>query len=193
MTQFCWTKLTPFTISIQYRDQFNIEGLNFCFENYINSELDFQTPGERGLGRMSSEIPRLGGYFRKQMSRISQQEHSELYRTIQDLMLRGYLMRVLLMESPPKCAVLADGTQIFETWIAGFYVSDPMGMGEDLRNAMAALTNSAFTMLMKFYEDHGMRGGGFMSKDKAALISAHYPPAGYVIRAVEVGEFVART
>jgi len=88
-------KINP--IYDQYRDQFNIEGLNFCFENYINSELDFQTPGERGLGRMSSEIPRLGAYFRKQMSRISQQEHSELYRTIQDLMLRGYLMRVQLL------------------------------------------------------------------------------------------------
>jgi hypothetical protein len=54
----------------ELRSCFNIVAVGFCFSKYISSELDSQTPGDRGLGRLSTEIPRLGAYFRKPISRL---------------------------------------------------------------------------------------------------------------------------
>jgi hypothetical protein len=93
--------------------------------SFVDYQLDFRTPGDRGLGRISTEIPRLGAYFRKSMSRLSQPELRDLYGIIQDLMLRGYLTRALLLEAPPKQPVLTNALELYETWLAGFYSSDP--------------------------------------------------------------------
>ena len=118
--------------------RFNTGAVGFCFSRYIASELDSWVPGDRGLGRISAHIPRLGAYFSKQMSRLSLQELLELYRTIQDLMLRGYLTRALLLEAPPKQAKLTTGPELYQTWLPRFYSSDPSEMGPNLRAVLAS-------------------------------------------------------
>lgn len=171
----------------ELRPRFNVLAVGFCFAKYISAELDFRTPGDRGLGRVSTEIPRLGAYFRKPMSRLSQSQLGELYGIIQDLMLRGYLTRAFLAEAPPKQSVVTTPSELYETWLAGFYSSDPSQMGPNLRAMLAAVTDSAFAALNAFFNGHGMRGGGLFREDKTGLITLYYPLGGFAVRTFEVG------
>jgi hypothetical protein len=170
----------------ELRSRFNLVAVGFCFSKYISSELDCHTPGDRGLGRISAEIPRLGAYFRRPMSRLSLPELRELYGIIEDLMLRGYLTRALLLEGAPKQPVLTTAPELYEAWLAGFYSSDPSQMGPNLRAVLAAATDSAFAALDGFFGGHGMRGGGDFPEDKTQLISMYYPLGGFAIRKFEV-------
>jgi len=169
------------------RSRFNVLVVGACFSPYIRAELDFRTLGDRGLGRVSTSIPRLGAYFRKPMSRLSDVELRDLYGIIQDLMLRGYFTRALLLETPPKRAVLTAAPELYETWLAGFYSSDPSQMGTSLRAVLATVTDSAFEALKAFFGGHGMRGGGLFREDKTELISLYYPLGGFAVRTFEVG------
>ncbi|NQU19352.1 hypothetical protein HQ550_04270, partial [bacterium] len=63
----------------ELKKHFNTDKIGHCIERYINSELDFTTVGNRGIGRMTYAIPRLGGYFRSQLSKMSEATLSELY------------------------------------------------------------------------------------------------------------------
>jgi hypothetical protein len=170
----------------ELRSRFNVVAVGFCFSKYISSELECHTPGDRGLGRISTEIPRLGAYCRRPMSRLSLPELRELYGLIEDLMLRGYLTRALLLEVPPKQPVLTTAPDLYETWLAGFYSSDPSQMGPNLRAVLAAATDSAFAALDGFFSKHGMRGGGDFREAKTRLISMYYPLGGFAIRTFDV-------
>jgi hypothetical protein len=172
----------------ELRTRFNIEAVGLCFSHYIGSELDFQKPGDRSLGQISTDVPRLGAYFRKHISQLPPPELLSLYRIIQDLMLRGYLTRALLLEAPPKPSRLTAGLELYETWRPGFYTSDPMQIGSDVRAVLAGVTDSGFATLSAFFSSHGMRGGGLFRKDKSSAISQYYPLAGCAVRAFEVGD-----
>jgi hypothetical protein len=61
-----------------------------CYEAVtllVGSELDTETPGERGLGRLSTRIPRLGGAFR---SRVARTQPSVLGAPMEDLCIAGF-------------------------------------------------------------------------------------------------------
>jgi len=168
----------------ELRSRFNVVAVGFCFSEYIGSELDCHRSGDRGLGRTSTQVPRLGAYFRKPMSRLSLPEFRELYGIIEDLMLRGYLTRALLCEVPPKQPVLTTTPDLYEAWLAGFYSFDRSQMGPNLRAVLGAVTDSAFAELNGFFGRHGMRAGG--GEDRTQLISMYYPLGGFSVRAYEV-------
>jgi hypothetical protein len=121
----------------ELRSRFNVVAVGFCFSKYISSELDCHTPGDRGLGRIATEIPRLRAYFRRPMSRLSLPELRGLYGIIEDLMLRGYLTRAVLFEGPPKQPILTTAPALYEAWLAGFHSPDPSQMGPNLRAVLA--------------------------------------------------------
>src|SRR5262245_56656489 len=109
---------------------------------------------------MSTEMPRLGTYCRKPLSRLSLPERRELYGLIEDLMLRGYLTRALLVEAPPKKPVLTDAADLYETWLGSLCSSNPSGMDLELRAVLTTVTDSAFAALNGFLGRYGIRGGG---------------------------------
>src|SRR5262249_33995315 len=49
-----------------------------CVERFIEAELDFHSPGGRGIGRLSEVIPRYGAYFRKYLQSMDQAELTKL-------------------------------------------------------------------------------------------------------------------
>ncbi len=57
-------------------------------QRLISTEFDTDTPGERGLGRSSTAIPRLGGLFRKKLS--STQSAHALGVEIERIVLSGF-------------------------------------------------------------------------------------------------------
>jgi len=168
------------------RSRFNALAVGFCFFKYIDSELDCYTRGDGGLGRMSADVPRLGAYCRKPISRLSLPERRELYGLIEDLMLRGYLTRALLLETPPNEPVLTDAADLYETWVARLHSSDPSEIDAKLRWILAAVTDSAFVDLNEFLSRHGIRGGSALEEDKTHAISMYYPVGGFAVRASEV-------
>lgn len=169
----------------QFRNNYNCYVLSYCLEKYINAELDFTTPGDRGIGRVSLIIPRYGAYFRKQLLLMSKNNLIKLYNLIQDIILRGYLVHLLFMERLVKISVILKGEEIFEKWIPGIYSQDLSKMPEPLQKIMILCTNSAFTDLEDFMVLHKMKGGRFLSKDKTKEILCYYPFAGYGLRLVE--------
>lgn len=62
----------------------NLEPAIECINRFVDAELDFMTPGERGLGRASTYYPRLAAYERKKISRLGMQEHEILSTRIFD-------------------------------------------------------------------------------------------------------------
>lgn len=169
----------------QFGNNYNRDVLSYCLEKYINAELDFTTPGDRGIGRVSLIIPRYGAYFRKQLLLMSKNNLIKLYNLIQDIILRGYLVHLLFMEKPVKISVILKDEEIFEKWISGIYSQDLSKMPEPLQKIMILCTNSVFKDLEDFMVLHKMKGGGFLSKDKTNEILCYYPFAGYGLRLVE--------
>lgn len=172
----------------QFKKDYDGKRVGYCLEKYINAELDFTTPGNRGLGRMTEYIPRFGAYFRSQLSVMSEEELGKLYGLIQDFMLRGYLVHALFAEEPLGEAAISSSKDLYEKWIPGIYVSNPSEMGNNLKNALAMCSNSAHEKLKSFLVSHNMKGGGFLSKDKTDLILMYYPLAGFGLRFVEIGK-----
>lgn len=168
-----------------FRNNYNCDAISYCLEKYINAELDFTTPGDRGIGRVSLIVPRYGAYFRKQLSLMFKNDLTKLYYLIQDIIIRGYLIHLLSMEKPVKISIILKGEEIFEKWIPGIYSQDLSKMPEHLQKIMTLCTNSAFTDLEDFMVLHKMKGGGFLAKDKTEEILGYYIFAGFGLRLVE--------
>jgi len=177
----------------QLISEFNSDAITYCLEKYIGAELDYTTPGSHGLGRMTTNIPRFGAYFRKPLSTLSHQELNELYLLIQELCLRGYLAPVLFVEEPIRHAKLSSGDSLYKAWIPRIYVSNPLEMGPNLRAYIDACTVPVFKVIYDFMRQHGMKGGilfnrvgSFLSMGKVNEILSYYILAGFGLRVVEV-------
>lgn len=168
------------------RSSFNAEAVSYCFEKYITAELDADTLGGRGLGRLTDHIPRLGAYFRKGIGRLSDRERAELYGLIESVMIRGYLAHVIDPREGGSEARAFSGEKLFEAWIPGIYSTNPSMMDETMRNCIEIFCFSAWGAVEAFLAERGMKGGGLLSKDKTGLIFFYYSIAGYGIRFVEL-------
>ena len=169
----------------QFGNNYNCDVLSYCLEKYINAELDFTTPGNRGIGRVSLIVPRYGAYFRRQLLLMSKDDLIKLYNLIQDIILRGYLAHLLFYEESVKISIVLKGEDLFKKWIPGIYSQDLSKMSDHLQKIMTLCTNSAFKNLKDFMVLHKIKGGGFLSKDKTNEILCYYPFAGYGLRLVE--------
>lgn len=169
----------------QLRESFNVESVDFCFRKYITAELDCHTLGVRGLGRISTAVPRLGGRFRRQMSRLDESDMSKLYELIQDAMLRGYLTHALLFEYPVKRPKHQDESTIYNRWLRVIYTSGTSN-NQNMTEALIALSDSALVELLSFFNEHDMKPGLFGSNRKVKIICNYYPIAGLCLRAIEV-------
>ena len=69
-----------------------------CLTKYINSEMDFNTSGKRGLGRMTDEVPRFGGEFKDDLINLPKKNIDELSLLIYETAISGYCAWVALVE-----------------------------------------------------------------------------------------------
>lgn len=176
--------------------EFNSEAITYCLKNYIKAELDYTTPGSRGIGRITANIPRFGAYFRKPLSKLSIKELNKLDFLIQDLCLRGYLDSAIYVKWPANNAKLSDEYLLFRKWIACIYVVNPFGFSPELWGIIKA--DIAFTIIEihDFMRKHGIevyslfkRAGKFLPGDRVNEIFDYYAIAGYTLRAVEEGYY----
>lgn len=85
---------------------------------FIGSEFDVDTPGNRGIGRLSDSVPRLGGYFRRQMS---PEIESVLGPLIEEILACGFVIAVGVTHvkgdaDAPKI-VRRELDEIFARWV----------------------------------------------------------------------------
>lgn len=163
------------------RASLNLPALDHCVGALIASELDAQTPGERGLGRVSLNPPRLGGRYRRQIGSLEQADVDTLYLAIQHLVLSGYVGYALLMEDPPLTPVVTDADEIYGKWVPWIYSG-----GRPPRNVMDAVfavTSPATESVVRYLGTLQVDGDA----QPANMMLLHYVLAGVYLRGVEVG------
>ena len=82
---------------VNFKIDFDGKRIGYSLNSFIKAELDFQNLGDRGIGRISEQIPRFGGYYRKQLSQINPEKIKELYDLMNKIMLSSYLTGVLML------------------------------------------------------------------------------------------------
>ena len=162
----------------------DFKNINYCIEKYITAELDFQTPGMRGIGRMSDDIPRFGGYFRKQLSKLPEEIIYNLAILIKQSMYTGYLTHALTMEDTIKTPVVILKEVLFKKWIPKIYISDIREV-PNLANFLYASVDETMLAIETLMKKYDLKGGGFLSADKTDLILSYYPQAGFGLRFCE--------
>ncbi|WP_186673546.1 hypothetical protein [Sporosarcina sp. BP05] len=169
----------------QFSEICNYKKINYCMDEYINAELDIRTAGTRGIGRMSDDIPRFGGYFRKQITKISEEEVIELAHNIKQILYIGYLSHVLSLEETLKTPTTSSEDALFKKWIPGIYASNIGDIPDPLSNWIFGGSEENLNKLKKIMKSNGLIGGGFMQADKTDMILTYYPVAGFGLRARE--------
>lgn len=164
---------------------FNYQAINHCLDSYIMSELDSETSGDRGLGRMTSFVPRLGAYFREEISQLLESDKLELYDLIQDLVLRGYLVHVLFMETEDEKVKTSSGSELYESWIPEIYSGDPSEMGENLQHILSACSESAYESLYAFINKHRIERDEIFQSNETDSIFTYYLVSGFGLRLLE--------
>ena len=66
---------------------------------FVDAELDFNTPGNRGMGRMTDYWPRFGGKHRQILRKISGSDLQEVHRLFARQIHCGYLFTEYLVET----------------------------------------------------------------------------------------------
>jgi hypothetical protein len=63
-----------------------------CVDQFLDAEFDHATPGARGLGRMTDELPRLAALHRKRLRDADPEDMGCLRELVRDHILCGYLL-----------------------------------------------------------------------------------------------------
>lgn len=158
------------------------ETIYYCTEKYVNGELDYLTPGSRGLGRMTDYIPRFGAHFRNSISQLSRDEMEQLKLLLYDLVLSGYLTYVLFFEKNPISIQGVQSDELYKKWLPGIYISD--NVPPKLREVLASLSDNAYNNLYCFFDKYGIKSGLF-SRGKGDLLLSYYPIAGVGLRLIQ--------
>lgn len=165
-----------------FRKTLNLSAISFCVEKFVNAEIDFVTEGERGLGRMSDYTPRLGALYRINFKKLTNHELSKIYYLLQDIILRAYLIRPILVERPLATVRISSESELYEKWIPLIYSSEPH-LTNSVLNAIEACVGGACEAMEKYFKDTGM-----LSNNKLDDILHHYIIAGYYMRLIEIGK-----
>ena len=161
--------------------------IGYSLHNFITAELDFKTPGVRGIGRLSEEVPRFGGYYRKPLSQIDLDKMEILYGLIQGLMLGSYLTAILTFEEELKEAEVTNDHELFEKWIPNIYVTPFNALDSLLQNALLAFCGSTVDSILSFLETNKIKRKGLLGRDKIHEIISYYMVAGCGLRITETG------
>lgn len=163
------------------------ERINYCLEKFLQAEFDYNTPGDRGLGRMTDYVPRLGAYFRKSLSKLPLDKIKELDFLLTGLIVKSYLYQVIVPEPVIKKSKMETGEQLYQRWIPEIYVYDLGQLSESFRGLLEAVVDSDIANVKHFFKMNELTSG-FFSKNKTDDILFGYINAGLVLRLAEAHE-----
>ncbi len=186
---------------------FNSEAIDYCISNFLDAELDFQTHGDRGIGRTTSFIPRLGAYIRKYMKKFTTEDMILLRASIQGVILTrylrmGYIIYTLSL-SDELFARKVDSNELYKAWIPTIYYSVDTIIDEITNKYVTQITNvpeeiqEAFenlwlhfvlSTLENIINKYNIKINGILSKNKLPTIFDYYSMAGRNLRVLEIME-----
>ena len=159
--------------------QFDPTAIDYCLSRYIEAELDFVTPGDRGIGRVSPAIPRFGAYYRKPLSKLPPTDIVELGNRMCSLMFQGYLAAALLASNFSPDTGKVDKDVLFNRWVPTIYSSPPT---DRTLQVVIGVAERGFHRLKEYVRSRNLVGGGFFTRDKTDGILVYYPLSGHALR-----------
>ena len=168
----------------------NCEGIspdtiNYCVERLVQTELDFITPGSRGIGRLTEALPRLGAYFRDPISNLEKTELNKLDTLITKLITKGYLFSAVINGQPKEKTLSFTGEELCREWLPKIFTFNLNVISDNAGNLLLAIAEKDLQQIKDYFHSHNMRGGGFFSKDKSEDILMHYIIAGVSLFFIE--------
>ena len=161
------------------------EVISPCIEKLAQAELDYTTPGDRGLGRLTETLPRLGAYFREPIAKLDDSDHEKLEALITRIITKGYIF-VSIVHSKPKEEISAKtGEQVYEEWVPKIFTFDLSNISNNAGGLLLAVTKNDLDEIKKFFSQHDMKVVGFFSTDKTDDILMHYMIAGVSLYFIE--------
>jgi hypothetical protein len=165
----------------------NREAVLYSLERYIEAELDFAGVGDRGIGRLSTEIPRYGAYFRKRLSQLAPSELEILRQQIIDTVIAGYFSHVVAAEDPVLQPTVSSSNQLFSEWIPIVYSAAlPNSFSREIMHNVNGLLGHALTKHKAMLYVMKIRGGGWFRRDLTDEVIYYHGIAGFGLRAIEV-------
>ncbi|GEM_PF-5726194 len=161
--------------------------INYCLNLYIDAELDYETAGNRGLGRVTEAVPRLGAFFRRHISKLSTADLESLRIGMRVQCLLGYMTHVIFLEDE----IIADASslyadELYKEWVPTIYSNIFSELPESAGPVFAMCSEPGTDVLNKFFHDHGMKAGWFQSKNLINGILGYYFIAGLCLRKAEI-------
>ncbi len=106
-------------------DRILTDAAEYSINRFVNAELDFETDGNRGLGRMTDDWARFGGKYRETLRSLDSESIQNLRRAFSDQLLCGYLFAECLLQSAGQAVPrdsFPDGSEgVFQRWIPLIY------------------------------------------------------------------------
>ncbi len=176
-------------ILVNINDYIFSEAALKCIEKFLNSEIDYSTPGIRGMGRMSTHIPRFGGYYAKYLIKLNSTDIGIIKSIIKDILNFGYYISVQLEAAEKKIKKFPE--KAFDTllneWIPTIYVQKYEKGLENFLLGNAIFSQYYFCIKLskeskfppKFLKINRM------GSDKLSLIIRKYIDAGFNLRVNE--------
>ena len=125
---------------------FSSDRLNYCLDKLIETEFDSKTKGNRGLGRVSNDPPRLAGYLRYRVSKLNQSETDHLKTSVKRLMLKCYLFMVSRMENK-RVSHSTNKDALFNEWLPEVYLFNLYNLGENTVDILFSLVQRDYELL----------------------------------------------
>jgi len=163
----------------QLLDGFNYDALDYCLRQYIWAELDYKTPGTRGLGRVTTDTPRFAAHYRQHVGTLDSNGQSFLYYAIQDIILTSYMTYALLAAAPISARTYHGSDELYRRWLPLIYSSAGKPKPGVLE-AVGVTTEGDYEGLLEFMVGHDMNVDQTTGK-----ILYYYCVAGLNLRYVE--------
>jgi len=161
------------------------KNMSQCTEKFVQTELDHETSGDRGIGRLTDTMPRLGAYFRSSFSELDEVSQNELGILIAKLIAKGYIFIPMSNSKPKEKTLSFTDDELYKEWIPQIYTFKLNVMSENVWNLLLAITEKDFKDIKNFFDKHNMKGGGLFSKDKTDDILNSYLIAGVALYFIE--------
>lgn len=150
--------------------------LSHCINTFVDSELDFNTNTNRGMGRLTDDLPRLGAYFRKNFSQLTKTELDDLRFMITELIINSYLITCLTHNKEKWGSKPED--DLCKEWIFNLSFDWFVNLSESGKMVFLAILDDDLSKIKAYFEKRNIKGGGLFSRDKTDDILIYYIASG---------------
>lgn len=168
---------------LKYNHDFAVP--EYCIDKFIKAEMDQQSPGIRGVGRVTDEIPRFGGFYRSSLNHLYKDEIIALEVLFKELIYIGYFTHVIVCEDILRPAEFEDKYKLYQMWIMYILGFDNRSFSQSIEIIESASQEAGDNLKEKLNKlefhmsDHG--------KEILDGILRFYGVAGFTLRRREMG------